>query len=127
MTFCLTQDRGRKKVISSKFCKQCVPCKIVIEKCCVFVFLSRENTRMLGTVRNKPGPPVLPNISKGSPSPTSVTQGRQSPESPPPGRRSSQGEELRRSGEDGRNMLSQWSNAKRGMGLILSLLRRFEA
>ncbi|KAK7099181.1 uncharacterized protein [Littorina saxatilis] len=74
---------------------------------------SRENTRMLGTVRNKPGPPVLPNISKGSPSPTSVTQGRQSPESPPPGRRSSQGEELRRSGEDGRNMLSQWSNAKR--------------
>ena len=86
----------------------------IIFQCCEIkpLFCSRENIRLLGTVRNKPGPPVLPHISKGTPSPSSL--GRQSPESPPPGRRSSQGEELRRSLEDGRNMLAQRTNARRG-------------
>ncbi|XP_076450604.1 uncharacterized protein LOC143286754 [Babylonia areolata] len=75
----------------------------------------RESTRLLGTVRNKPGPPVLPNIARGMPLPAAVAgQHGATPDSQPAGRRSSEGEELRRSLEDGRNLLSQRSNAKRG-------------
>ncbi|KAL8569123.1 hypothetical protein ACOMHN_055039 [Nucella lapillus] len=73
----------------------------------------REVTRPLGTVRNKPGPPVLPNISSRAIS-SQGPAGAQTSESPPSSRRfSSQGEEVRRSLEDGRNLLSQRSSAKR--------------
>lgn len=71
--------------------------------------VSRESTRPLGTVRTKM-PSILPQISKQSPSPA----GCQSPESPPAGSRNA-AEDLRRSLEDGRNMLGQRSQSRRGV------------
>ncbi|PVD33929.1 hypothetical protein C0Q70_05191 [Pomacea canaliculata] len=67
---------------------------------------SRESTRPLGTVRTKM-PSILPQISKQSPSPA----GCQSPESPPAGSRNA-AEDLRRSLEDGRNMLDKGHRAE---------------
>ncbi|KAK7480430.1 hypothetical protein BaRGS_00028349 [Batillaria attramentaria] len=73
--------------------------------------MSRESTRLLGTIRNT-GPSILPQISRGCPSPTN--SGCPSPDSPPPGRRSSIGDEMRRSLEDGRNMAGRTGGPLRG-------------